>query len=224
MKLLNKKLLIFDLDGTLIDSVPDLAKAVNFTLNSLNIDTFSEDTIRKWVGNGAQTLVKRALSGDTIISNNINEDLFNKALNIFLDYYSNHLYDSTTLYKNVKGTLTTLKQNGYILTIVTNKPFDFIKPILEALNIEELFEYYIGADSLDIKKPSPKPLLHVCKKLNIDYSNTVMIGDSKNDILAAKSANMESIAVSYGYNYNEHISTYNPDIVVDNFEYILKYL
>ena len=224
MKLLNKKLLIFDLDGTLIDSVPDLAKAVNFTLNSLNIDTFSEDTIREWVGNGAQTLVKRALSGDTIISNNINEDLFNKALNIFLDYYSNHLCDSTTLYKNVKDTLTTLKQNGYILTIVTNKPFDFIKPILEALNIEELFEYYIGADSLDIKKPSPKPLLHVCKKLNIDYSNTVIIGDSKNDILAAKSANIESIAVSYGYNYNEHISTYNPDIVVDNFEYILKYL
>lgn len=221
MKLKNKKLLIFDLDGTLIDSVPDLAKAINFTLKQLDRDQFSENIIRKWVGNGAVTLVKRALSGDVNISSSLDNKLHEKAITIFLDYYSKHLCDNTKMYKNVQETLSILKNRGYILTIVTNKPYDFIKPILKTLEIEDLFEYYIGADSLDVKKPHPKPLLHVCETFNITIDKALMIGDSKNDILSANSANIDSIGVTYGYNYNEDISFFNPNIVVDNFEDIL---
>lgn len=224
MNFTNKELIIFDLDGTLIDSVPDLASSVNHTLKSLNLDVFPEDTIRTWVGNGAATLVKRALSKGVTIKDDIDEDLFSNALDIFLNYYSNNLTVSTILYKGVKQTLESLQNKNYRLAIVTNKPFDFIEPILECLELSDLFEYYIGGDSLSVKKPNPMPLLHVCEKLNVNVESSLMIGDSKNDIVAANEANMDSIALSYGYNYDEDISIYNPNIVFDNFADIDKVL
>jgi phosphoglycolate phosphatase len=88
--------------------------------------------------------------------------------------------------------------------------------------MDELFEYYIGGDSLPVKKPDPAPLLHVCKKLNVNVDQCVMVGDSKNDIIAAKAASMQSIGVTYGYNYGEDIATYKPDVVVDDFIEILE--
>ena len=221
MKFKNKKLLIFDLDGTLIDSVPDLAQSINYMLRELNRDEFSQDTIRRWVGNGAITLVKRALSGGIDIDNNLDNRVYEQAIKIFLDNYSNNLCNFTTMYPNVKSTLESLKDRGYILTIVTNKPYEFIEPILKHLDISELFEYYIGANSLDVKKPHPKPLLYVCDKFSIDVDRAIMIGDSKNDILAGESANIDTIGVTYGYNYDRDISYYNPTMIVDSFEDIL---
>ena len=224
MNFTNKELIIFDLDGTLIDSVPDLALSVNHTLKSINRDVFPEDTIRTWVGNGAATLVKRALSQSATINDDIDDKLFEKALDIFLKFYSNNLTVSTILYDDVKETLENLQNKNYRLAIVTNKPYDFIEPILECLELSDLFEYYIGGDSLEVKKPNPMPLLHVCEKLNVSVENSLMIGDSKNDIIAANEANMDSIALSYGYNYDEDISTYEPNIVFDNFADINKVL
>jgi len=218
----HKELILFDLDGTLIDSVPDLALSLNLTLEKLGMQTYEENTIRSWVGNGAATIVKRALSGSVEISEDINEDLFNKALEIFLDFYKDNLTTSTRLYPNVKHTLQSLKQKGYILTIVTNKPYAFIEPILQDLKIGNLFSYCIGADSLDEKKPSAKPLFHVCAKFNKSIEKSIMIGDSKNDILAASNASMDSIAVTYGYNYDENIVKYNPNVVFDNFSSLNK--
>ena len=224
MNFTNKELIIFDLDGTLIDSVPDLALSVNHTLKSLNRDTFDEDIIRTWVGNGATTLVKRALSRSVYISDKLDEELFSNALDIFLKFYSNNLTVSTLLYADVKETLLNLQKKNYRLAIVTNKPYDFIKPILEVLELIDIFEYYIGGDSLSVKKPNPMPLLHVCKKLNVSVEKSLMIGDSKNDIIAANEAKMDSIAVSYGYNYDEDISIFEPNIVFDNFADINKVL
>lgn len=224
MNFTNKELIIFDLDGTLIDSVPDLALSVNHTLKSINRDIFPEDIIRTWVGNGAATLVKRALSGCATIKEDIDDELFSNALDIFLKFYSNNLTVSTILYDDVKETLENLQNKNYRLAIVTNKPYDFIEPILECLELSDLFEYYIGGDSLEVKKPNPMPLLHVCEKLNVSVENSLMIGDSKNDIIAANDANMDSIALSYGYNYDEDISIYEPNIVFDNFADINKVL
>lgn len=217
----SKKLIIFDLDGTLIDSAKDLALSINYMLEQVGHQTFSEETIDLWVGNGAQTLVKRALSGSETINENIDEELFEKSLTIFLDYYKNNLCVKTAPYPHVETTLKKLYSHGYYMAIVTNKPYDFVQPILKTLDIEKYFSYYIGGDSLSLKKPSPEPLLHVCQKLGISYKNSIMVGDSKNDILAANAANMQSIAVSYGYNYGEDISMYNPDITIDDFSDIL---
>ncbi len=224
MRFKNKKLLLFDLDGTLIDSAPDLALAVNHTLLTLNRSTFSENIIRSWVGNGATTLVKRALSGKSDIDSTIDEELFEQALNIFLNFYKENLCVATKTYPNVVSTLSTLHAKGYHLTIVTNKPFDFIEPILKGLNLSHLFEFFIGGDSLNTRKPNPESLLYICNKLDIPIESSLMIGDSKNDILAAKEASMECIGVSYGYNYGEDINLYKPDIVIDDFGSLLEYL
>ena len=217
MEFKDKKLLLFDLDGTLIDSVPDLSDAVNYMLKELNRSIFSEDIIRTWVGNGAQTLVKRALLGQSDISNDIDTELFEKALNIFLIFYKNNVCVNTKLYSDVHETLNSLKKQNYRLVIITNKPYDFIKPILLKFELDNLFEYFIGGDSLEKKKPDPMPLLHVCEKFNISIEDSIMIGDSKNDILAANSIDMDSIGVTYGYNYTEDISVYNPTLVISNF-------
>ena len=219
-----KKLIIFDFDGTLIDSGPDLALAVNYMLKSLGFKTFSQDIIHGWIGNGAQTLVKRALVGKYDISEDIETKLFDKALKIFLDFYEKNVCVKTIVYPNVEKTLKSLKKFGFVLAIVTNKPFAFIKPILTNLNLDSYFEYYLGGDSLSLKKPNPEPLLHICKKLSLHVEQSVMVGDSKNDIIAAQRANMQSIAVSYGYNYGEDIAIYKPDIVVDDIYEIVEIL
>ncbi|MBN2823861.1 MAG: phosphoglycolate phosphatase [Campylobacterales bacterium] len=218
----NKKVIIFDLDGTLIDSVPDLALSVNKMLQELGRVSFSEDTIRYWVGNGASVLVKRALLGKVETDEDVDAALFDKALAIFLDYYAHHLSDTTQLYPDVETTLHKLQDQGYILTIVTNKPFAFVEPILKGLNIAHLFELWLGGDSLEVKKPDPTPLLHVCQTFNISPNEALMVGDSKNDIVAANRAKIESIGVTYGYNYGEPIESYEPSAVVDSFGDILK--
>jgi phosphoglycolate phosphatase len=217
LKFDHKKAILFDLDGTLIDSVPDLASAVNLMLQKLGRDTFSEDTIRYWVGNGAQVLVKRALSGQTEIDESLDSVLFEKALDIFLTLYADKLCEDTMPYPNVSNTLHTLKGSGYRLVIVTNKPYDFVAPILKGLKLDMLFEFWLGGDSLEKKKPDPLPLLHACEKLNLTVEQCVMVGDSRNDLLAAKAAGMQSVGVSYGYNYGEDIHIYEPDLVVDDF-------
>ena len=224
MKFKHKEAILFDLDGTLIDSVPDLAVAVNHTLKTLERETFSHDTIRYWVGNGAQVLVKRALSGHTEIDENLDQDLFEKALDIFLAFYAKNLCIDTTTYPQVSTTLQSLYTSGYRLVIVTNKPYDFVAPILKGLSLDTLFEFYVGGDSVATKKPDPLPLLHACKKLNLDVEKCVMVGDSKNDILAANACNMQCVGVTYGYNYGEDISIYDPDVIINDFVELLEVL
>ena len=201
---------LFDLDGTLIDSVPDLASSINFMLKNLDKNTFSVDTIRNWVGNGASTLVKRALTNGSM--QNIDEEEFKKDFEIFMNHYENNLCNQTYLYPNVKELLEEIKDNN--LAIITNKPYKFVEPILEELGIKDYFKLIYGADSLREKKPSPLPLISAMKYF--DTNKAIMIGDSKNDILAAKNANIPSIAVTYGYNYSEDISIYNPDFIIDD--------
>lgn len=223
-KLNNKELLIFDLDGTLINSALDLALSVNAMLKTLNLDTFDEKIIHGWVGNGALMLVQRALSGSRTIDTNLDEFYVQKALERFLDIYEANLCVATNPYPHVVSTLNSLKKKGYRLAIVTNKPFKFVEPILNKLALDGLFELILGGDSLDKKKPHPMPLLHVCKTLNIDVVKTVMIGDSKNDILAANASGMDSVGVTYGYNYGEDIGVHKPTIIIDDFKDLLEYL
>jgi len=220
-KFIEKKVIIFDFDGTLIDSEPDLALAINHMLKQLKREVYTQEVISHWVGNGAETLVKRALSGGTVVNESIKEELFENALDIFLTFYAQNLCVKSYLYPTVKESLVELKEYGYKMVIVTNKPANFVSPILKGLGIDEFFEFYLGGDSLKKRKPDPMPLLHVCEKLNITVDECVMIGDSKNDIISANSAKMQSVGVTYGYNYGEDIGIYQPTIVVDRFADIL---
>ncbi|MFT5636742.1 MAG: phosphoglycolate phosphatase [Cognaticolwellia sp.] len=224
----NKTVLLFDLDGTLVDSAPDLAAAINQMLLALNLTTFPQEIIRGWVGNGAKTLVERALhhslNNNTALDNSLSEAKVNKALAIFLNYYQQCLCVESSLYTGVRETLVALKNQGYRLAIITNKPTEFIEPIVTGFGLKGLFELQLGGDSLIERKPHPLPLLHACETLKVSVAQCIMIGDSKNDILAAKAANIESIGLTYGYNYGEDIRVYRPDWCLDTFAELLDLL
>lgn len=219
-----KSLLIFDLDGTLVDSAGDLADATNTALQELNKSTFDETIIRNWVGNGAKVLIARALSGSYDINPNLDETLLNQALALFFHHYSHNTCVKTKPYAGVEHGLKQLKQAGFILTLATNKPQQFVPTILQTLGWENLFTLILGGDSLTEKKPNPAPLLHICQQLNIEPQHSYMIGDSKNDILAGKNANIDTLALSYGYNHGESVQLYEPNQVFDNFDDLVKFL
>ncbi|BCO18999.1 phosphoglycolate phosphatase [Alteromonas sp. KC3] len=212
---------IFDLDGTLVDSVPDLAHALNATLHDMGLPTYPETTIRHWVGNGARMLVERGLSGSTSISHGQSSAQVDAALDKFLAHYRVLVCQYSTLYKGVFDTLATLKCKQYNLALVTNKPEEFIPPILNAYSLNDMFLVTVGGDSLPEKKPSPLPLLHVSDTLNVMPETCIMVGDSKNDIQAAKAANMRCVGLTYGYNYGEDIAIHEPDWVFDCFTQLL---
>lgn len=223
MKFTDKKAILFDLDGTLIDSAPDLALAVNHMLTSIGREQIEADIIRSWVGNGASILVQRGLSGQTEIDKNLDPELLEQSLATFLEFYAKNLCVDTVTYPHVRSSLKILKAKGYRLAIVTNKPFDFIQPILDGLDLNSLFELLVGGDTLEKRKPDPLPLHYTCEKLGVRVDECVMVGDSKNDILAANAANMQSIGLSYGYNYGEDINEHNPNLSVDDFADIIAH-
>jgi phosphoglycolate phosphatase len=220
----DKTVLIFDLDGTLVDSVPDLATAVNLALQDLGRATFDEDTIRHWVGNGAKMLMERALSGDTQIDPNLSPTLNAQALDTFFTHYREHVCEQTKAYPDVSDGLAQLKQAGYTLAIVTNKPYEFVPKIIEVMGWQGLFEMVLGGDSLPVKKPDPSPLLMVCQTLNVSPSQSYMIGDSKNDILAGQNAGMDTLGLSYGYNYGQDIRDCHPTHAFDTFGELVQFL
>ncbi len=208
------KLVMFDLDGTLIDSVPDLAVATDQMLVQLGRAPAGMDKVRNWVGNGAPMLVRRALA-DGFAEQHISAEQEAQALAIFMQVYGtgNSL---TTLYPGALETLQSLKMLGVKLALITNKPEKFIPELLAEMQIAEYFEWVVGGDTLPQKKPDPAGLLWVMQQAGVTAEQCLFVGDSRNDVQAARSAGVACIAVTYGYNYGEPISAENPALVLED--------
>lgn len=215
-------LLIFDLDGTLIDSVPDLATAVNGMLVELGHESVDESMVRAWVGHGSYKLVERALLSVSGESQLLQNQVI-MAETVFLRHYASSYAVKTLPYAGVDIGLRRLLSAGFKLALVTNKPMRFVPDLLTLFGWEDLFSVVLGGDSLSAKKPDPLPLLTVCEQLGVYSANAVMIGDSKNDVLAGQRAGMRTVGLSYGYNYGEPIAMCQPTWVFDEFDRLVKY-
>ncbi|MFO8024362.1 phosphoglycolate phosphatase [Thiohalophilus sp.] len=208
------EMVLIDVDGTLVDSVPDLAWCVDEMMKQLGMPEHGEAKVREWVGNGVERLVRRALTGQ--LEGEPDDALFEKAYPIFLNLYADNTSKRSQLYPGVKEGVAWLKQAGYRLGCVTNKAEQFTVPLLKTLGVYDDFEIVVSGDTLAKKKPDPLPLLHVAGFFGIKPEQSLMIGDSISDVTAARAAGFQIVCMSYGYNHGIDIREANPDAVIDS--------
>ncbi|WP_092366678.1 phosphoglycolate phosphatase [Phytopseudomonas seleniipraecipitans] len=213
------RLVMFDLDGTLVDSVPDLATAVDRMLAELGREPAGVEQVRRWVGNGARVLVRRALAGG-IEHGAVSDAETEVALARFLDIYAD-CHELITLYPGVHELLEALSTAAVELAVVTNKPERFVAPLLEQVGLGGYFRWIIGGDTLPQQKPDPAALLQVMHLAGVSNLQSLFVGDSRSDVLAARAAGVPCVAVSYGYNHGRPVAEEEPDRVVDSLAELL---
>ena len=214
MKIKRPEMVLIDVDGTLVDSVPDLAYCVDEMMKTLGMPVRGEQRVRHWVGNGVERLVKRALINQ--LDGEPDPQQYQQALPIFRALYSENTSKRSALYNGVSEALDFLKTTGVKIGCVTNKASQFTLPILDDLGVRHYFETVLCGDMVEKKKPDPMPLLQVAKELGVDPDVSLMLGDSMSDVKAARAAGFDIICMSYGYNHGEDIRDYNPDAVIDS--------
>jgi phosphoglycolate phosphatase len=207
-------MILLDLDGTLVDSVPDLAFCVDELMRRLGRPAWGEDRVRDWVGNGVERLVKRALTGE--MAAEPEDALFAQAIAIFNALYQDNNAVRSRLFPGVKDALVRLQSDGYKLGCVTNKAARFTDPLLRQLGIHAHFGIVVSGDTTPQKKPHPAPLLHAADFFKVGPAHSLMVGDSRHDVEAARAAGFAAVCVSYGYNHGEDIRTAGPDAVIDS--------
>jgi phosphoglycolate phosphatase len=205
-------MILIDVDGTLVDSVPDLAFCIDEMMASLGMSRRGEEQVRLWVGNGAERLIKRALTG--LMEAEPEHDLFRRAKPIFFEIYAQNISTRSRLFDGAKEGLDYLQAAGYRLSAVTNKPERFTLPLLSEMGVRSYFEIVVSGDALPRKKPDPMPLLHAAKVSGVTPTHAMMLGDSSNDVIAARAAGFQVVCVNYGYNHGEDIRESKPDAVI----------
>ncbi len=207
MVLNNKiKLVIFDLDGTLVDSKYDLTDSVNFTRKQYGFNPLPADKVASYLGSGITALVKAVLA-------DLKTEDFGLAVKMFKDNYAKHLTDKTLAYDGVKEMLLNISQPKVLLS---NKDEKFSKQILETLGLSQYFTEMYGGDSFKEKKPNPLPVYEIMKKFSLNKENVVMIGDGTNDIMVGKNAGITTIGVLYGYSSQEQLNNLAPTHIAKN--------
>ncbi len=207
------EMILIDVDGTLVDSVPDLAYCVDEMMKQLDLPVRGEAAVRDWVGNGIERLVRRALIGK--LDGEPDEALFARAYPIYLDLYAENTSKRSHLYPGVREGIDYLRSNGYRLGCVTNKAAQFTEPLLKELGVYDDFAIVISGDTLPKKKPDPLPLLHAAEFFGVAPVQAMMVGDSVSDVKAARAAGFQIVCMSYGYNHGVDIRDANPDAVID---------
>ena len=226
------KAVLFDLDGTLIDSVPDIAAATDSMLESIGMAPAGEVKVNRWVGNGAAALVKRALLNDDLgdelhqqnFPNEADDPAYVHAYARFESAYEQRLTAATGLYADVEHVLDRLRGAGMKMALITNKPRRFAVPLLAALKIDHHFSCVLCGDDLPHKKPHPLPVQTALKALGVEAHEALMVGDSISDVKSAYLAGVKSVAVTYGYNHGLAITDAGNEMQADVFIDAIKQL
>ena len=200
-------LIIFDLDGTLIDSAADLAISMNATREHFGLPPIDPALIYSYVGNGAAVLVQRALAG------NVSEEQLADALRFFLQYYRTHALEHTKLYPGVRETIVELSQAGHQLAVLTNKPVRISFDILGSLGLARHFIRVYGGDSFPAKKPDPSGVQALMNEAGVPAAASLLVGDSSVDVRTARNAGIRSCGVAWGFQ-PESFESEPPDILI----------
>ncbi|POA98376.1 phosphoglycolate phosphatase [Chromobacterium sinusclupearum] len=211
MNLKHIQAVAFDLDGTLVDSIPDLANAANAMREHLGLPPLAAERIQSHVGDGIASLVHRAITDERHAE--ADGPAWERGYRYFIQHYREHLTDHTTVYPGVRDGLALLRARQLPLVLITNKSERLAVPLVEELGLRDHFSLILGGDTLPEKKPSALPLLHACQVLGIPPQDLAMVGDSANDVAAARAAGSTAIAVRYGY---ADASTLGADLAVDS--------
>ena len=207
------KLVAFDLDGTLVDSAADIARAVDRALQELGQRTYGVEEVKGWVGEGLTKLLKRALTGE--LEGEPDPALLVRCREEFRRFYKEGLCIDTRFYPGAMETLETLARR-YRLACITNKATEYTEPLLKVLGVRERFDVVVSGDTLKVLKPDPAPLLYAASRCSLDPVHCCMVGDSRNDILAAKAAGFRAVAVSYGYRQGVDLMALGADTELDS--------
>lgn len=203
---------LFDLDGTLLDTIEDLAEAANRTLSECSRPLRSLDEIRTFVGKGIPNLVRRCMTEGMVAS----DDEVERAIERFRAHYADVNGSRSRMYPGVADTLAALHRRGFALACVTNKAEAFTRPLLARMGIAHYFPVVVSGDTLAVKKPDPAVLLHACEQLGVSRRDALMIGDSANDALAARAARMPVLLVTYGYSEGVPVDTIECDGLISS--------
>ncbi len=190
---MNIDTILFDLDGTLLDTAPDLASALNQVLIEQQREPLPFEQIRPWVSHGGKTMIR---NGFNFLDDEANIDLIHKQ---FLAIYSSHIADKTAFFPDMETVITNLENKGIKWGIVTNKPAWLTDPLLQKLELTNRSACNVSGDTLPQSKPHPAPLLHACELLNTVPKNCIYVGDAKRDIEAGQRAGMQTLIAAYGY-------------------------
>ncbi|HEY7544196.1 MAG TPA: HAD family hydrolase [Blastocatellia bacterium] len=210
------ELMLFDLDGTLIDSKTDLARSINLMLEELGRPGLSEDTIASFVGDGVRVLVYRSLTATHPERKPPDEFLHADGIALMHKHYADQMFATTSLYPHVAETLRHFRDKRK--AVVTSKEVHFTEMILERFGIRQDFDCIIGGDTVPARKPDPQPVREAVSRLSGLPPDAVMIGDSENDIMAGKRAGAHTCAVTYGFRTEDHMRKTMPDVLIDSFD------
>jgi 2-phosphoglycolate phosphatase len=211
------KAVLFDLDGTLVDSEKDIAEAANYTREHYGLDRVSDSTIAQYVGNGVLVLLEKSLGTSDQVK-------ILEAYKVFQDYYRLHCADHTKPYPGTFELLDHLKGRNIQMGVVSNKPQEFTDSVLRQLNLAPYFGVAFGPEATTNRKPHPEPLLIAAQKLGAKPEEAIMIGDSVVDIMAAKAAQMRIGVLTHGYGTREMLEANNPDWIMDSLPELISIL